>query len=747
MKVSLPAFLLIFCSFAFGQTDLASHVDPLIGTQISSQKDAGNTVPGATRPFGMVYWSPDPVEGEFYRYGRTDTRGFSVTHMSGPGCGVYGDVPILPILGLPRVPPPVRSGAYRAAYTHADEVAQPGYYSVKLDSGIEVQIAAEVHSGIAEIRYPAGKDVHTLLIDLSRNLSRVDQGQIAIDGNRIVGSVAGGGFCHLENRYRVYFAIETEETPQSVGTFDEQHVNQGVASATGARTGGFVAFDPSMSVLHMKIGISFVSSANAEANLAKEIPGWNFEKVRSDARAAWNEALGHIVVSGANEARTKTFYTALYHSLLHPNVFNDVNGEYLGFDEKIHQVQGRSQYANVSGWDVYRTQVQLISMLFPKVASDVAESLVTDAEQGGALPRWPIANDESSSMVGDPSDEILASIYAFGARDFDTKAALAAMVRGGDDPTTHLRLYPERPGLDEFLARGFITIAARDNGSATVTLEDENSDFAISRFAASLGEGAIARRFLARSDKWHVIFDAETKYFRGRGSDGEFLPNFKPDTIDGFIDGNAAQYNWAVPFNLKDLIEAIGGKQATRKRLDEYFSQYATWYGGPYFFIANEPSFGHPWIYNWTGHPWRTQEVVRKTLNDLFTPTPDGEPGNDDLGATASWVVFANLGLYPEIPGVGGLTVNSPMFPKAELKLGTHLLRISAPQAPDKLYVESLSVDGKPVRNWWIEWDTLRQANELNFTLSGKPNYDPGIAPPSFGPDRPGISTSLESRP
>jgi predicted alpha-1,2-mannosidase len=240
---------------------------------------------------------------------------------------------------------------------------------------------------------------------------------------------------------------------------------------------------------------------------------------------------------------------------------------------------------------------------------------------------------------------------------------------------------------------------------------------------------------MLRSDEWRKLFDPETKYIRARGTNGEFLPDFKPEKIDGFVEGNAAQYTWMVPYNMRDLIAAIGGPEATRKRLDDYFSHYGTWFGGPYFFIANEPSFGNPWIYNWSGHPWRTQEVVRKTLDDLFMPTPDGEPGNDDLGATSSWVVFASLGLYPEIPGIGGLTVNSPVFPQAELKLGTHELWIFAPGAPDMLYVKSLLIDGKPVRDWWLDWDRLKQATKVEFTLSGDPGRDAGSAPPSFAPD------------
>jgi len=728
-------FLLFFSTAAAAQADLASWVDPFIGTKISSQKDSGNTVPGAVRPFGMLYWSPDPVEGPFYHYERPSTRGFSLTHLSGTGCGVYGDVPLLPMLGLPTEPPPVRSGLYSATYKHSDEVAHPGYYSVKLDSGVTIQITAEVHSGIAEISYPAGVDAHTLLIDLSRNLNHVYDAQIEIKGRRVTGYVAGGGFCNLENRYRVYFVIETEETPQSAGSFDEMKVNPGMVSSSGPRTGGYLAFDRGMKALHLKVGISFVSVANAEMNLEKEIPGWDFDKVRSEAYAAWNEKLAHIVVSGGDDERRKSFYTALYHAFLHPSIFNDVNGEYLGFDGKIHNSHGRTQYANYSGWDIYRSEVQLISMLMPKVAGDIAQSLVNDAEQGGGLPIWPIANDESSCMVGDPSDGIIASIYAFGVHDFDTKAALQAMLRGGDRPETHIRLFLERPRLAEMLAHGYIGNDGLINGPASVALEYENADFSIARFAASLGDSATSDRYLERSDQWRKLFDPETKYIRARGTNGEFLPDFKPEKIDGFVEGNAAQYTWMIPYNLKDLVAAIGGGEATRKRLDDYFSQYGTWYGGPYFFIANEPSFGNPWIYNWTGHPWRTQEVVRKTLDDLFTATPDGEPGNDDLGATSSWLIFASLGLYPEIPAVGGFTINTPVFSQAELKLGSHMLRITAPGAPEKRYIGSLLIDGKPVRNWWLDWDTLQNANELKFRLTDGPNHDAGSAPPSFGPD------------
>jgi predicted alpha-1,2-mannosidase len=734
MKSVLLACFLMASTVTLAQSDPYSQVDPFIGTQTSSQHDNGNTVPGATRPFGMLYWSPDPVDGAFYRYENPVTRGFSLMHLSGPGCGVYGDVPIFPMLGLPTQPPPVRSTPYRATFKHANEVAQPGYYSVKLDSGIEVQIAADVHSGIATIHYPAGTDQHTLLLDLSRNLTQVIESHIDIQGKEITGSVASGGFCGLENRYKVYFALETQEAPQSAGTFDEMQVNTSATSASGPRAGGYVAFAPGTATIHLKVGLSFVSIANAEANMAKEIPGWDLDKVRSEARAAWSDTLSHAVVSGGTDTQRKTFYTAMYHSMLHPTVFNDVNGDYLGFDGKVHKAQGRNQYANYSGWDIYRSQVQLISMLMPKVGSDIAQSLVVDAEQGGGLPIWPVANDESSCMVGDPGAAILSSIYAFGGHDFDTKSALKAMIHGGDDPNAHIRMYPERPGLDEFLKLGFIPRTDTDTGAASTTLEDENADFAIAQFAKSLGDQTTADRYMARAGDWRKLFDPETKYIRARDPQGKFTPGFKPEKMDGFVEGNAAQYTWMVPYDLKDLVTAIGGGEATKARLDDYFSQYGTYGAGPYFFIANEPSFGNPWTYNWSGQPWRTQEVVRKTLGDLFQPTPDGEPGNDDLGATSSWIVFAQLGFYPEIPGVGGFTTNSPVFPQVTLKLGDHPLQIVAAGAPDKLYVQGIAIDGKPVRNWWLDWNVLQQASKVEFTLTGEPNKEPGEAPPSFTP-------------
>jgi predicted alpha-1,2-mannosidase len=745
-KAKLRKITLSLCKLAFvfipiagiaqNEGDPAAEVNPFVGTGLSRLHDYGKTIPGASRPFGMLYWSPDTVDEVFYVYERPVTRGFSLTHISGPGCGLYGDVPVFPMVGSPEKSP--ATNVYQASFSHTREHAEPGYYEVTLDSGIQVRLAASVRSGIAEFRFPIGLTNHTLLIDLGRNLSsKIRQAEIQIRDRTVTGSVSSGGLCGRPNQYQVYFAMKASKAPEAYGTFDENGLAAGSPSATGLHAGGYLTFGSSIETVELRVGLSFVSVANAEANLKSEIGARSLEAIRREARAAWNNALGRARVTGGTQEDRKVFYTALYHSLLHPSVFNDVNGEYIGFDDKVHVVTGRAQYANFSGWDIYRCQVQLLAMLFPEEASDVAQSLVADAEQGGALPVWAAANDEVGAMVGDPSACIIAGIYGFGARAFDAQTALKAMLRGANDPQVRSRQFLERPDLEEYLRLGYVADRGRGgSGAASVTLEYQNADFAISRFAASLGDLTAAQALLERSGQWRKIFDSGTRYIRARGVDGHFLPNFTPGNEAGFVEGNSAQYTWMIPYDLAGVIAAMGGPEAARERLDEYFSQYYdyTLKNGPYFAIGNEPSFGNPWIYNWTGHPWRTQEVVRKTLHALFSPRPDGLPGNDDLGATSSWVVFAQLGMYPEIPGVGGVTLNSPAFPEVALRLGKRVLRITAEGAPSKLYVENVRLDGEQVRNWWIDWERLSRASNLKFSLSTEPNRDPGQQPPSFAP-------------
>jgi predicted alpha-1,2-mannosidase len=511
-----------------------------------------------------------------------------------------------------------------------------------------------------------------------------------------------------------------------------------MTSKDGARSGGYVSFDPSVKQVEIKAAISYVSVKNAELNLRAETPNWSFDALRRATWQVWNRALNHIQIAGGTIQQRTVFYSALYHALLQPSIFSDVNGEYIGFDDKVHFVEpNRLQYANYSGWDIYRTQVQLVTMLFPKIGSDIAQSMVADAEQGGGLPIWSVANDEAGGMIGDPGALIVANIYAFGGRDFNTHAALQDMVRAAVDPKVHSRLYMERPGLSDYLKLGYIPVSTGNDpfylkSAAATTLEETSADFAIAAFAKELGDRVTAKTFLERSTNWRKLFDPVTHYIRPRKADGQFLPNFTPGSGIGFAEGTSAQYTWMIPYDMRGVVNSIGGREVAAKRLDHYFSRYS---GGMFFNISNEPSFGDPWVYNWTGHPWMTQRVIHKTVSDLFQALPGGIPGNDDLGATSSWLVLADLGLYPMIPGIGGVTLNSPLFPSVRVSTGTHVFHIEAPDAADNIYIDNVTLDGKPVINNWIMWDKLSHSSRLIFILVREPNRNWGGEPPSFAPN------------
>jgi predicted alpha-1,2-mannosidase len=713
----------ILCSSLIA-ADFASLVNPFVGTGISRQNDYGKVHPGASMPFGMLYWSPDQAQGEFYDYAKPVIRGFSLTHISGPGCPAFGDVPIMPLLGTPRKP--------IARFDHVNEAAEPGYYSVLLASGIRVQLAAAVRAGIARITFPDNPAQRTLVIDLGHNLTRVDDASITIQGNRIAGSVASGHFCGAKNRYRIYFVIETDQTPASYGKFDGGEAAP-QPNAGRLPSGAYLSFPTSIRTLRLRAAVSYVSIRNAQTNL-HEIDTWDFDDVRAAAKASWNDVLGKVQVKGGSNTQRRVFYTALYHSFLHPSTFSDATGEYMGFDGLVHHAEHRVQYTNISGWDVYRSQVQLIVMLFPDRGSDIAASLVADAQQDGGLPRWPIANDDCGCMVGDPSDLIIASLYAFGARSFDTRAALNAMVKDANDPAMKVHAYPARPYLKEYLRNGYVAATGERYGPASISLEYQNADFAISRFADALGDAAVAHQFLLRSANWRKLFDPATRYIRPRDDRGSFVSDFDPGAERGFVEGNAAQYTWMIPYDLKGVIDSLGGISATNARLDNYFSEYSR-NNAPYFNIANEPSFSNPWIYNWTGEAWRTQEVVRKTLQTLFQDLPGGLPGNDDLGATSSWVVFACLGFYPPIPAVGGVTLNTPVFPEATIRFARSTLKISAARAPEREFIKTVCIDGRLIRDDWIPWHQLSTASRLSFSLAALPQKNvPLLAPPSFAP-------------
>ena len=521
-----------------------------------------------------------------------------------------------------------------------------------------------------------------------------------------------------------------------------------------AQTGGYVTFDtradPSVEV---RVGLSFVSVAGARANLAAESSGDSFDVVRGRAHDAWNRLLGRVRVGGGSAVDMRRFYTQLYHALIHPSTFSDADGRYAGFDGAVHRLTGRTQYADFSGWDTYRTQMPLIAMLAPHTASDMASSLVADAEQSGYLPKWSQANTHTHVMVGDPADPLIADAYAFGARDFDTAAALSAMVKGATvyGKASTSPAYYERPGLPDYLARGYVphernteateaTFLPPDFvwGTVSTTLEYALADFSIARLAAARCDRATYTTFMRRSGSWRNVFDPAVRYMQPRYSNGSFKRE-DPSATEGFVEGSAGQYTLFVPHDPAGLFAALGGRPAAAARLDAFFKQLNAGPASPFGFLGNEPTLGTPWLYDWVGQPYKAQRIVRDALLTLYADTPDGMPGNDDLGAMSAWWVLGALGIYPAVPGMDVLALGSPLFSSETVSLANGTLRIRAPRASEGTpYVQRLTVDGRRATRPWLRFGALSRGGTLRFDLSAHPNTSfgsrPADAPPSFAP-------------
>ncbi|WP_343244937.1 GH92 family glycosyl hydrolase [Streptomyces sp. SID14478] len=733
--------------------DPADYVDPLIGTGKGGESVGEiNNFPGPSTPFGMMQFSPD-TEGSYagYQYHSSKIKGFSLNHAS-VGCTAFGDVPLLPVAGDVGAAPWDRT----EPFTHEDEKAEAGYYAVTTgaDAKVRTELTATTRTGLAAFTFPAGTgDAAQVLVKGGGSLSGDKQADLKITGDReVTGSATTGNFCGKGNEYTVHYAITFDRPFTAHGTWDGKTVTEGGDSADAPEAGAYLTFDAAKDrTVRAKVAMSYVSVDGAKANMASEVPGWDLDDVRKQTRGQWTEALRKIRIGGGTSDERKMFYTFLYHSLVHPNTFNDADGRYIGFDDKVRSLpKGRTQYANFSDWDTYRSLAPLQAMLFPEQASDMAQSLVHDAEQGGWWPRWPVANDYTGQMTGDNSVALIANLYAYGARDFDLKTALKYLVKGATSVDHTPGAYQERPGVEEYVKNGYANNSAvrgdHSRVGASVTLEWAIDDFGIAQLAKAAGDKKTAATFTRRGQNWQNILNPATGYLSPRGEDGRFPdgPGYQPPAEgtfgqDGFDEGNAAQYNWLVPQNTAGLIQAMGGRDATAKRLDTFFTKLNAGPNEPYMWAGNEVDFGVPWVYNHLGQPWKTQEKVRTVATTLFSPTPDGEPGNDDLGAQSSWYVWAALGLYPATPGTPDLSVHSPLFPRVVLDLpgGGRDLDIRAPKAAaDAPYVHDLRLDGRDRERTYLPQSAVTKGGRLDFDLGTKPDTSwatsAKAAPPSY---------------
>ncbi|MFJ4923159.1 GH92 family glycosyl hydrolase [Streptomyces sp. NPDC088725] len=732
-------------------SDPTGYVDPMIGTQ--KGVDWENTFPGVTAPFGMMQFSPDTEEGPTgYSYDAKTIKGFSLDHFSG-GCSSFGDIPILPVTGPVGDDPAART----EHFSHDDEQAAPGSYAVKLaDSNVRAELGATTRSGLASFRYPAGSQAQVLVKSGTSLGGDLAADVRVVNDHELSGTTTPHGLCN-NSKYTMYFDIKFNRPFTAHGTWQGGTVTPGSSAATGPGSGAYLTFDTSAGkasadTVTAKVGMSYVSEAGAAKNSASEIPGWDVERLQAQTRADWRDALLKVDVGGGSADELTTFYTSLYRSLQSPSVFNDVDGRYIGFDDKIRQVPaGHTQYAHFSDWDIYRSLAPLQAMLYPRETGDMANSLLRDAQQqGGWWPKWPSQNVTGNVMNGDNGVPLFAQYVAFGARDVNVRDALPIMKKGATRSESVGWGWIERPGVEDYVRLGYAPNNATSQGDhglqgASETLEWATDDFAISQLAASIGDRRTQAEYAKRGNNWQNIYDPATGYLRPRDDNGAFPagPGFQtpPEGVfgqDGYDEGNAAQYNWSVQQDMAGLVAAMGGKEKAVPRLDDFFTKLNPGGNEPYDWAGNEIDTTAPWAYDYVGQPWKTQELARRFETELFTTAPDGLPGNDDNGALSSEYVWAALGMMPATPGTPTLALNSPLFKRAVISLGNgKKITVNAPAAADNApYITGMRLNGKPFESTGLPASFATRGGTLDISLSTRPDthWATGAkaAPPSY---------------
>lgn len=695
----------------------------------------GNTFPGADVPYGMVQWSPDTMPnrnaGGGYNFGDSALTGYSLTHLSGPGCGALGDVPILPLTGaLPSGDP----SNVTTSFTNTGEIAQAGYYSAEsnLPQTVTSEFTATPHSSMGRFTFPktTQADLLVKLMD-SQNGDAATSAQV-VGTNELTGSVTSGSFCGDGQLYTLYFDL----------VFDHPFTASQVVTMSGQTNPDavFLTFDTSaVQTLQAKVGISYVSAANAKLDWQTENSGWNFTTTKNTAQSSWNKLLNKIQVSGGTVAKTQQFYSNLYKVLVQPNITSDVNGQYFGSDDKVHTVAApqKDQYGMFSGWDIYHGTTQLQAIVDPAAASDQAQSLLNYYAQNQILQQWGYLNLDNYVMVGDPADSIIANYYAFGAHNFQTAAALADMVK---QATTVNGVRPEEALEQQY---GYIPEdgtygCCNAHGFVSSLLEYDTADFALSQYAAALGDTVDATMLQNRANNWVNVFDSSTGLLTPKMENGAFIPGITPTTTAHYVEGDAYEYLWQVPNDYAGLFSLLGGNAKVAPALEQYLSQPNA--QGMYALMSNEEDLGQPNALDYAGDPAGTQQAVNNIRNSLYTPGPSGLPNNDDLGAMSAQYVWEMLGVYPENPGSDTLVFASPGFPKAVITTATgKKITITAPGAsPTDFYVQSLKLNGAAYDKLYTSYSSLAaKGATLAFTLGTQPSTwgtAAADAPPSYGP-------------
>jgi predicted alpha-1,2-mannosidase len=737
-KSELPAGARNAATVSQSVQDLSSLVDTRTWTTAG-----GNTFPGADVPFGMVQWSPDTLpdrnDGGGYSYTDTTLDGYALTHLSGPGCSAAGDVPILPVTGA--LPSGTDPNDVTTAFSHTNEVAQAGYYSAQSNGSntITSDFTATTHSSMGVFTFPStGADGgFDIKLQASQNPVTADSAQI-VGNDEVSGSETTGDFCGESDNdgqsqlYTVYFDIK----------FNQPFASSQVITESGQTdpSAVYVSFNTTSNpVVEAKVGISYVSTANAALDWQTENPGWDFDTVKAAAQNTWDNLLGKIRVSGNTYAKTQEFYSLLYKDFLQPNVTSDVNGQFMGADEKVDTLAPgqQNQYGVYSGWDIYHSLAELQAMLDPSAASDQAQSQVNYYSEDSILQQWGYLNLNNYVMVGDPSQSIISDYYAFGGRNFDTKQALADMLKQAttvNDVEPGEALETKYGYLPEDGTYGCCNF----HGVVASLLEDDTADLALSNFAKSLGDSSDAAMLEQRANNWENMFDPNNGLLTARYENGQFEQGITPLTQQNgepdYVEGDAYEYLWDVPNDYKTLFNLLGGDSKVVPALQTYLSQPNGY--GMYDEISNEFDLGEQYALDYAGDPAGTQAAINNIENTVWLPGPSGLDNNDDLGAESSQFIWEMLGLYPENPGSDTLLLSSPGFAHAQISLANgHTITVNAPDAASEYYVSSLKINGTPDQKLYTSYNYLSKGATLDWTLSPTATgwgSAPQDAPPSY---------------
>jgi predicted alpha-1,2-mannosidase len=715
---------------------LTGFVNPLVGTE-----GEGNTIPGALVPHGMVRASPDtladdnPVDA--YRYEDTRMDGFSHTNLEGPGGSLngYSQILLLPQSGALDVDPDSRA----PSFDHATESARPGYYAVTL-GGVKAELTATSHAAVHRYTFPAGDA--RVLVDLGSSLGTSTGGSLTITDDGLTGygkyevhPVVAALFHSFGDtgNTTVYTAITVSVPPTDHGTFqDGGTAIDGGASVVGPWSGGWIGWTfATETTVEVRVGISYISAEQAQANVDAEVGDADFDTVAAAADATWNTTLNRVQVDGTDDEK-RLFYTGLYHAAFQPSDHTEAGGRYAlltSGEAEVVDADGLHYLADDwCQWDTFRTVHPLGTLLEPELGDDVARSALAIYEAGGWLDKCPwSASGYSRVMIANPTVPILADLLGKGLDRFDTDEAWAAIDHTGTDeaPDTLSGLcgYTSLGTPPEYLSLGFVPWECDPNQSASVTLEQAVDDAAASRFAAATGRDDDAERYAARAESWKNTFDTTIGYARPRHADGTWVEPFAADDTssgNGFTEATSWIYSFHVQHDVPGLVDAMGGRDAFLARLDAFFDD-------GHFDVSNEPSFHVPWLYAAAGDPAGTQRRVRETLTTRFADTPGGLPGNDDAGATSAWLVLASLGLYQVDPSSPVWTISTPSVSRAELRLhpgyydgGTFVIETVGDPATEP-YIASATFDGAPLDHAWLTHDQITGGGTLTLTLSAEP--------------------------